>query len=86
MKRTRKETEEGRRRDAGTERHGNNTYAGQEKSRSASLAQKSSYGCNFRYFFLNVLPPPSSSLILTSLHSVHVKVENSSKFFHPALR
>lgn len=42
----------------GTIRHHNNTHAGQEKSISISLTQKSTYGCNF-IFFLNVhFPPP----------------------------
>lgn len=38
-------------RHTGTDRHNNNTHAGQEKSISVSLTQKSRYGCNFMFFF-----------------------------------
>lgn len=41
----------GGKRHTGTDRHNNNTHAGQEKSISVSLAQKSRYGCNFMFFF-----------------------------------
>lgn len=75
----RQEGGEGGRRHRGTERHYNNTHAGQEKSISISLTQKSGYGCNFIYLFiyfsLNVrhLPPPSFFFIRshqTSLSSI----------------
>lgn len=74
-----------RERHRGTDRHYNNTHAGQEKSISISLTQKSMYGCNFLFFSFNVhllpprLPSPPSSLYhpFTSLN-VTLRVENSS--------
>lgn len=46
------EKERGRGDTEGQIRHHNNTHAGQQKSISISLAQKSMYGCNFMFFFL----------------------------------
>lgn len=81
-----RDRERGRKRHRGTDRHYNNTHAGQEKSISISLTQKSMYGCNFLFFSFNVhllpprLPSPPSSLYhppFTSLN-VTLRVENSS--------
>lgn len=55
------EKERGRGDTEGQIRHHNNTHAGQQKSVSISLAQKSMYGCNFMFFFFFFLFLSSSS-------------------------
>lgn len=59
----------------GTERHHNNTYwAGEESPFWPHWPRNQGMAVTSGFFY--VLPP-----FLTTLHSVHVKVENSSKFF-----
>lgn len=69
----------------GTIRHHNNTHAGQEKSISISLTQKSTYGCNFIFFLKCSFSSSSSSSSPSSVSLSYIKllkcclrVENSS--------
>lgn len=71
-------------------RHHNNTHAGQEKSISVSLSQKSMYGCNFMFLFFVIFPFPPSSLHQHPSYSLSVTLRGESSsgycFFPPTAK